>query len=349
MTVESACIFPQTVVNENFLGHLLQVFPALVYLKPTENVNSPCEKSTPFVSELLSGKRLQFIVPAPLGPLGERFNALLRDIENNRENFVNQLAHMGGDQLTAGKTESLSSIKTNLSRTRTLDRHEEKLTEMLWQARLILKIAEIQEREEAEIRNELQTIYEKQHDLFHELREETENTFITASMQHANLRADTPGFKHRLKAWTRLMCLGENPPSKCRIFVTQSVDAADMLVEKARQEGHLDINASCRIPLPLPVNREKTTLEVIPELHSLWLNAINKKAHAEAGSTPLPLPGGLTAEQDNTTSQAQLFVYPVQGVSPATLFTRAFTPDTPPSDQTNEVEHRWLVALFLPA
>ncbi len=342
MTVQSACIFPQTIVNEKFLGLLLPVFPSLVYLKPTEEPHCPQEKETPAIAELLNEKRLELPAPAPLGPLLERFNAMIKDIESNRENFAGQLVHLGGTRLSSGKTETLSSIKTSLSRNQLKDKGEEELIETLWKARLILKLAEIQDQEQEEIRRELETLHAKQHDLFHELRQETVTGFQLTSPGQNNLRTDSPGFKHRLRAWTRLFILGDYAPRDCRIFITQSVDAADLLLEKAQQQGYLDIEAARSIELDLPEGRQGEITDVNPKLETFWMEVLEDRRPEEASSSPLPLPGAI---QDNT--NPQLYVYPVQGVSPAELFRLTFTSDRPPiNPQPEEAAHRWLVVLL---
>ncbi|PIE58946.1 MAG: hypothetical protein CSA33_00530 [Desulfobulbus propionicus] len=345
MSVESACVFPQTVVNTVFLKHLLPVFPCLVYLKPQEGEDCLPKKQSPGIAHLLAEKRLEFLAPAPLGPLQKKFQAMCKDIEYNRESFASHIAHCNPALFNASSLETLSSITSSLSRPPQAGGGPD-LTETLWQARLVLKLAEMQEQEQDEIRHALAVIQAKQQDLFHALREDPDLSCQGAAMAKVNLRTDTPGFKHRLKAWTRLLCLGEYSPSSCRVYVTPSIDAADLLLERAQQRRVLDLATAKILDLPVPAEHENNVPGIDNKLLTAWQAVLANEQPAAAQQPKVLLPGAVAKLKTDTTPC--LCLYPVQGTTPTALFADTFIPDQNqwvcgPGDPA----YRWLLATLI--
>jgi hypothetical protein len=76
---------------------------------------------------------------------------------------------------------------------------------LLWQARLVLKLAEIHEIEQAEVTAALTRIAQRQEALLAELREETEELFaLTEQLAGARGQVEA-ALANRLKAWSRLV------------------------------------------------------------------------------------------------------------------------------------------------
>jgi hypothetical protein len=117
----------------------------------------------------------------------------------------------------------------------------------LWQARLVLAIAEILDREEEEIARNLAMLEDDQADLFKELHGDTdemeeENPFAELNRIESNLGAASAGnMQKRCKAWKTLFLEGDIRQGD--IFLTTSQDAGDFLLEayekKTNQAGLL--------------------------------------------------------------------------------------------------------------
>jgi hypothetical protein len=150
----SALFFPETEPSLHTMAKLLIFFDSLSYYQPTESVSAD-NKDINFLADLCTSH-----VPAPL-PAEElyRFNRLLREMETSRPDELARLFSAATAPQATGQTRdqdetSASRVYSTLqtdAETKTSNRHKE----LLWQARLILKLAEILDRREVEVRHGL--------------------------------------------------------------------------------------------------------------------------------------------------------------------------------------------------
>ncbi len=217
---------------------LVQVFAPVVYCQPveTEKNASPKERGDSLVHTLIDHDLCRLFAPAPLGQDRERFLHLIRDLQTRRDDYAGQLGHLALAGIgSSGRSdqETRTSIIGSLLADKGIESKEEQEQEMiLWQARLILKLAELLEEEQRELQAELDRISSREHQLFQELRSENGEPFsLTGAMLSATGTTDGQ-LRLRLKAWARLFGLGRSCPESSRVFVTRSRDALDLLIEE---------------------------------------------------------------------------------------------------------------------
>jgi hypothetical protein len=173
------------------------------------------------------------LIPAPLGEDRERFLRLVKDIRTRRDDYAAQLGHqtLAGISSAAGRrAESKSSIVGSLLAGHGIrDVGDDRRRLLLWQARLLLKLAEMHGADQEELRQQVGRIREKEQALFAGLREEGERSFVLpAGLDPGNL--GPAALRLQRKAWTRLLVLGsaaETPP----ILVSADLDGVDLLAE----------------------------------------------------------------------------------------------------------------------
>ena len=202
MNTTTAYIFPETLPDKELLFPLVQVFETLVHLQTVEN-EPRTEPDSPFIEELRRHQRLRAWTPIPLGHQREHFLALAQDIATRGHEYINQLSMLTlADMHLHQSTESRNSIITNLLRGSDIRNQKDEEQTLLWQARLILKMAEILDREQKAVDKALQSIDKRQKAILEELREETDTLFSKGNQPIAREKDGALGY--RLRAWTRL-------------------------------------------------------------------------------------------------------------------------------------------------
>ncbi len=248
----TACIFPDTMPCDGVLFPLVQVFDRIVYCQAVEEQGAEEAGLSDLAEELVRKRLCTFFAPAPLGENRERFLALIRELRTRRDDYASQLGTLSlagmGHQPLPGQKESGSSIIDHLLQLSGIrEKRDREL--LLWQARLVLQLAEIYDQEQARLEQELERINALQDGLFAELRKETGDDFSLTRKLDAISSLSGNQLALRLKAWTRLLFLGTralNPPN---LFITTSRDALDRLEEQYERHRHTP-RLLLRITLP---------------------------------------------------------------------------------------------------
>lgn len=147
-----------------------------------------------------------------------------------------------------------------------MDKDAEGHDEALWQARLVLKIAEVLDREEEELAQQLAAIDDEEIALFRSLQGEIresgdedvveEDPFIELLELKQKMNQPRPGMiKNRLRAWSRLFLSGPLPDNFC-LWTTRRQEAADILLEKYEQECGQAPILLLQIDLPARISQE---------------------------------------------------------------------------------------------
>ena len=265
MNIATACIFPKTLPSESLLFPLVQVFDQLVYLQAVEDEPLGQDLPSPLVGQLLQQGTLQLFTPAPLGDQRERFLALTGDMQKRRDDYTNQLSMLTLAALSRREqTETKNSILTNLLKIGKIDNRNEEEELLLWQSRLMLKLGEFLDTEQAELNEALRDITSRQDDLLAELREETDSPFsLTAGLQGSDHKSEAI-LQHRLKAWSRLYFHAPHQ-AQPQVFITDNEAALDTLQEVF--ENNHRLSARKIASLELPARRSSAT--ELPTLASL--------------------------------------------------------------------------------
>ena len=245
----TACIFPDTLPDEQLLFPLVQVFDQLVQMQAVEDEPLNSSLLTPFVTSLLEQDRLSLVSTAPLGGQRQRFLALVHDMHTRGDDYLSQLSLLslaGMNQRQESKSTLISSL---LNRVDILPAQQAE-EQLLWQARLTLKLGEMYELQQAELHQALGSILRQKEHLLAELKDDEEDIFTLTESLQGGMHEEASMLSHRLKAWTRLY-FHAPPPVSPTLFVTGYEGAIDALEEAYL---HRTGQASIRLAsLPLPV------------------------------------------------------------------------------------------------
>ena len=243
--LSSVLLFPETEPSIHDIEKLLFFFNPLTYYLPTETDIEDKNRQN-LLTNLCSG-----YVPAPLHEDLSRFNRLLREMENSRPDDLARLFSTAASPIATGQIRdkdeassgSVLSAMQNDNGNKAHARHKERL----WQARLILKLAEMLYRREREVRQGLALISSDEQKNFASL-EGLSETESADPAQIADLekftqlkdKIDYPAdysmgassmlIPLRVKAWAELF-LADSSPNRPFTLVTSSPDSGSTLLD----------------------------------------------------------------------------------------------------------------------
>jgi hypothetical protein len=232
--------FPDTVIADDSQSSLFLFFDTVHILQPVERDET--DRQAAGIPDTFMDERFcQVHTPAPLGPERKRFLRLVHDIKERKDDYAAQLSSLTIASLSApksGREESRQTIISSLLGTPTQDpgaeQQEAARQAELWQARLVLAIAEILDHEDEEVADALSILDKSRADLFdrllgkdEELEEENPFTDLSQLQDTAAPRAGLN--KNRLKAWLSLFRAAELPP--WWLWTTSRPEAADIIFE----------------------------------------------------------------------------------------------------------------------
>lgn len=267
--------FPETVLPHHLRNCLLLFPDTLHLLQPVE----PTAENTDKTSDddiFMEQSICQVHTPSLLGKDRDRFLQLIEEIRTSKDGFAEQmsgltLAHLSKEQ--ARGDNSHQEIMATLLGGK-ISPSDESIKEseesVLWQSRLVLALAEILDKEEAELAVTLADIDETEMALFEELRGEAsansddDDPFAELMRIKANLSQPRPGaLKRRVNAWKTLYTSG-SLPENFWLWTTAQEEAAELLINS--YEAKAGRNAVPLLLLNLPEQmymRETDALESI--------------------------------------------------------------------------------------
>ncbi len=272
MSINQAYIFPNILPAGGLVFPLAQLFTHVLFLRPVED-DLP-EADTPLLRALASqpagqGPVINYSCPAPLSQDRDGFLALLRDIRSRPEDYAGHLGYLSAGSVPVVQEEERehSIIDTLLQQTGIRARPREHTPEAgkgqgkkeknvshlrLWQARMLLKLGEAVDIQQADIRNNLARMSYQQEELLRTLRraeEEGEPAFDLPTIipdEEMPLKQQ----RLRLKAWSRLFALSENDVEHT-VFISQHAEAVEALIEQYQQEASCTLTPFLTLPLPV--------------------------------------------------------------------------------------------------
>jgi len=247
----SALLFPETEPSIHDIGKLLFFFNSLSYYMPTESDDEGTDQN--LFKNLCTG-----YAPAPLHEDLTRFNRLLHEMENSRSDDLARLFSFAKSPITTGqirdKDEASSGSVLSALQNDNGNKAYIEQKERLWQARLILKLAEMLDRRENEVRQGLTRITSDEQKIFASLEGagETESKNLTQfsdqekSTQLKN-KVEYPADYYssesamlislRVKAWAELF-LADSSPDSPSIIVTTNPDSGSILLDGYENNWH---------------------------------------------------------------------------------------------------------------
>ncbi|GAB6192696.1 hypothetical protein [Desulfocastanea catecholica] len=252
----NAVYFPGTDLYSIRQYPIFLLFQKMHLIRPVEDdsAGSGEESSDSFIKSGFC----QVHTPCPLGENRDRFVHLVADISRRKDDYAAQLSSLilaGTSSLSAQDDDSERAIRSSLFSpdAEKVKVMQEDKDSKLWQARLVLAIAEILDREEEEIARNLAMLEDDQAELFKELHgdidELEENPFAELSRLESNLGAANSGnMKKRCNAWKTLFLEGNM--GECEIFLTTSQDAGDLLLESYEKKTNQPALLAATLALP---------------------------------------------------------------------------------------------------
>ncbi len=242
----STLLMPATIAREETIRQLLLYFETVFLYSPTED---PPPALAPEFAALC-----RHYAPAPFGKHLANFKQLIRDMTGHRAEYYGGGLSRLSAKTSAVDEESVWRLISRLSPQATGRTQDE----ALFQARLLLRLAEIRDQEEEEIEKTLTEIESQGQAMLHGLSEEDDDEHgeLTALIRHERQAAgDT--LEQRLRAWTRLF-LADPRMGEHWLFAT-SPEVLAILTEHATTR--LDEAPARLLSLPLP---GATLMELAP-------------------------------------------------------------------------------------
>jgi len=255
MTPFNTLLFPDTDIFREKLYPLFLVCQPLRYLQAVE----PAANQERMETDLFMESGLcQAYTPAPLGENLDRFQHLINDIRHRKDDYAAQLTSLTVAGLSSSKNEKSGEARSQIVST-LLKNHEVSADKIsareiaLWQARLVLAIAEILEREEADLLQELYYLDDKELAMFQELQGETssDGKSLVRELEEirTNLQNPRPGeIRTRFQAWLKLM--GNKPLPDIHLWIAGSRDAGDEIFNRYEKKGPGTATPVLRLSLP---------------------------------------------------------------------------------------------------
>lgn len=261
--------FPDTVLPLHRQLPLALFFNTIHLLQPVEQDGKEGQDIPSVTGTHLFTERgfCQEHTPSRLGVDRDRFLHLLHDIRTRKDDYVQQLNYLSLASLSAPASRGDSSKQTIISSlVHGMDQDGGSHDEALWQARLVLKIAEVLDREEEELALQLATIDDREIALFRSLQGEIresgdeevaeEDPFLELLELKQKMNQPRPGMiKNRLRAWSRLYLSGPLP-EELWLWTTRRQEAADILLEQYEQESGQEPVVLLQIELPANFGQE---------------------------------------------------------------------------------------------
>jgi len=303
-------IFPDTDIFKEKLYPLFLFSTPLHYLQPVE---SPADREPGETDLFMESGLCQAYTPAPLGKNRERFMHLVNDIKHRKDDYAAQLSALTVAGLSRLKSEKKDESRSQIVST-LLKNHDVRTDKIsgreieLWQARLVLAIAEILEREEDELRQDLFFLDDKELALFRELQGEAnpDEESMVAELEkiRANLQSPRPGeIKTRFQAWLKLM--GSAPFPSVDLWIASSQDGGDEIFNRYEKMDRGVATPILRLALPGRIEVSPTHMinqieqfhKAAAEVHASIIQDLEELRHKEI-SIPTPVESLLPGQND---------------------------------------------------
>jgi hypothetical protein len=254
MNLLETLYFPDTTIYTDRQFPIFLLFAPVHILQAVENENTKTARTSP-PDTFMDSHFCQVHTPSPLGDDLTRFLHLIEDIKNRKDDYAAQLsaltvASMSAPALTPRENSKNEIISSILGQEVPQQDNQEKL----WQARLVLKIAEILDREEEEIAEALTFLDDTEGDLFGKLQgkddefpgENPYDDLLQLKKKINPPRRET--IANRLRAWQQI--LSKSHAHLSPIWLTTRSEAADILLEKYEKKNQKAITPFLTMDIP---------------------------------------------------------------------------------------------------
>ncbi len=240
-------------------------------LQPVEDM--AIAKDATLADTFIKNGFCQGYTPKPLGEDRGKFIQLLNDIQQRKDDYAAQLSHLTIAAMSDRKERQLESrndiLSSLISGQEPRQKTEDNEKADLWKARLILKLAEILEKEEEDLSRNLTLLEDYETELIQELQgiqdEEEGNPFADLQQLKKNMISQRAGTsQNRLKAWQKLV-KDSQEIKEIETFVTDSNDATELLLERFHEaEGKTpEVSFSLSLPAITSWNNDDSVEQIV--------------------------------------------------------------------------------------
>jgi hypothetical protein len=251
--------FPETAIFNEQRYPLLLFFAPLHFLQVVEP--GPGSDMSSEADLFLERGLIQAHIPAPLGDNREQFLRLIGDISEQKEHLVNQLSCLTADSSPAPAGSKPLAVKhgivSSLLRKYGVTYADTGTDLQIWQARLVLAIAETLDINEEAVREELSFFDEDDIATFRSLQDVTDDpneedpfgemATIRAQLEKSHLGA----IAKRFDAWLRLLHNQPVPPVK--VWLASTRDSAEQVFSKYEAIGNAHAIPLLKLALPAQI------------------------------------------------------------------------------------------------
>ncbi len=248
MTQLTALRFPDTLVTTASVSQELFFFDRIDFFQPTESEigDNP--------DPLADLKLCVGYPPAPLGDDLERFRMLLSELKGNEGEFysgvlssitLDYLGNRGGE-----KTWELISSLQRQGKTGK-DKKARNREEILWQARLLLKLSEVIQREEEAMEISMASVADLERNLFRQLKDgDVNDQDESLAVKPVTTARPFGRIGPLLKAWGQLFLADRQPHG---ILTTNNAEAALTILDVEESLAGQAPKRAAKLVLPSPL------------------------------------------------------------------------------------------------
>ncbi|MDJ0622093.1 MAG: hypothetical protein QNJ17_03945 [Desulfocapsaceae bacterium] len=267
--------FPDTAILTERQLPLFLLFEKVNLLAPVEDDFS---SSTKKPDTFMDSRFCQVHTPYPLGEDRQRFLYLINDIQNRKDDYAAQLSNITlasmSERKGTGDDAKYQIVSSLLGRDSSgSEDSNDQHRDLLWQARLVLKIGEMLDKEEEEVARSLVNLDESEADLFTRLKgeddEDDDLVTLYSDIDKIKTKLDRPRtdtIGKRLRAWFRFAGGADLPI--CPVWSTTRQEVADILFTNhdKKHQHEPEILAALHLPTILDLS-EKRVEEALTEFH----------------------------------------------------------------------------------
>lgn len=248
MTNLTALCFPDTLVTTASVSQELFFFDRIDFYQSTES------ESDDNLDPLADLKLCAGYPPAPLGDDLERFRMLLSELKGNEGEFYSGvLSSMTLDYLGNRDGEKTWELISSLQRQGKTgkDKKARNREEILWQARLLLKLAEIIQREEEAMEISMASVADQERDLFRQLKDgDINDPDEPLAVKPATVARPSGRTGPLLKAWGQLFLADRQPHG---ILTTNNAEVALTILDVEESLAGQAPKRAVKLILPSPL------------------------------------------------------------------------------------------------
>jgi hypothetical protein len=268
MNTQDSLYFPGTVIYSDSQYPIFLLFARIHILEPVEAAENDGAAAEP-ADLFINNGFCQAHTPCPLGDSRGRFLHLIADIKNRRDDYAAQLSSLTMAAMSAPRPQEDDTTQTIISSLlgtqagKGEQEKEDAIRHALWQARLVLKIAEILDQEEEDIARQFSQLDDRETDLFRHLHgeeaadpeEEEDPLRELLEMRDKTSQPSSAVIKNRFRAWKQLYVAGELP--EWPIWTTHMAAAADIILDLYESAQGRPAPEIGRFALPAGVGQDR--------------------------------------------------------------------------------------------